>query len=170
MDTLRLLVAAITINLCVLAAFAPITGFFTICTTSYSFMKLLNVLFFAIAGFLGVGFLFRVLRMVEGQPIPPTPPAVAPPELEAELVDEEPEEKKQTAPRPLDPAAKGVRPQHVLSIWLFLYALVGAQMGWILRPFIGSPELTFDWFRTREANIFIDILRSIADFLGVPLR
>jgi hypothetical protein len=66
LDTLRVLVGATAVSVCVLAAFGPITGFFTISTTSYPFMKILNVLFFAIAGFLGIGFLAKVFRLLEG--------------------------------------------------------------------------------------------------------
>ena len=48
-----------------------------------------------------------------------------------------------------------------------LYALVGAQMAWILRPFIGSPHyVAFRWFRPRGGNVFIDIIRTIGEFLG----
>lgn len=35
-----------------------------------------------------------------------------------------------------------------------IYGVVGAQMGWILRPFIGNPDLPFTWFRARESNFF----------------
>ena len=65
LDVIRLLVAAITVNLCILAAFGPITAFFTISATSYPFMKLLNVAFFTIAGALGLTFLIRVMRLLE---------------------------------------------------------------------------------------------------------
>ena len=27
-------------------------------------------------------------------------------------------------------------------------------MGWLLRPFIGSPDLPFAWFRPRSGNFF----------------
>ena len=38
--------------------------------------------------------------------------------------------------------------------WVVLFGLVGAQMGWVLRPFIGKPGLPFVWFRGRESNFF----------------
>jgi hypothetical protein len=47
-----------------------------------------------------------------------------------------------------------------------IYALVGAQMGWILRPFIGAPSLSFQLFRGREANFFVDFLRTLGQLLG----
>lgn len=59
---LRLLVAAIVVNLAVAASLAPILGFFTLSTTSYPFMILLNVVILALAGFVGLGFLLNTLR------------------------------------------------------------------------------------------------------------
>jgi hypothetical protein len=153
LDVLRVLVAAITLNLCVLAAFGPITGFFTISTTSYAFMKLLNVVFFAVSGGLGLGFLVRVLRRLEdragkvqgsGAAGPGVPPALPIP------------------PVPGDTSG-GSPANQVLVIWLIVYALVGAQMGWVLRPFIGDPAQPFHFFRAREANIFIDVVRSLGE-------
>ena len=43
--------------------------------------------------------------------------------------------------------------------WLFLYAFVGIQMSWILRPFIGSPDLAPTFFR-REAwgNAYVVVI------------
>jgi len=34
-------------------------------------------------------------------------------------------------------------------------------MGWVLRPFVGSPNMEFTWFREREANIFIDVFKTL---------
>jgi len=42
----------------------------------------------------------------------------------------------------------------VFACWVMVFGLVGAQMGWVLRPFIGSPELPFQFFRARESNFF----------------
>lgn len=40
-------------------------------------------------------------------------------------------------------------PKHrwLLRIWIFLYAFVGIQMGWNLRPFVGDPEQPIGFFR-----------------------
>ncbi len=35
----------------------------------------------------------------------------------------------------------------LLKAWLVIYAFVGIQMGWVLRPFIGSPESAVQFFR-----------------------
>jgi hypothetical protein len=153
LDVLRVLVAAITVNLCVLAAFGPITGFFTISTTSYPFMKLLNVAFFAISGGLGLGFLVKVLRLLEKQP--------------AEVLRPEPVAAAVNQPPTILPgetmAPGGSQTNKVLVIWLIVYSLVGSQMGWVLRPFIGSPDQPFQVLRAREANIFMDLVRSLGE-------
>ncbi len=56
---------------------------------------------------------------------------------------------------------------NVFRIWTFVFALVGAQMGWVLRPFIGSPDLGFQWFRARESNFFLDVLTAIGDLFSL---
>src|SRR5207302_1107134 len=85
---LRLLIAALGVTLAVLASFGTITVFFSLCTTSYPFMVLLNVL---------------------------------------------------------------------------MFALVGAQMGWVLRPFVGAPDAPVAFFRAREGNFFQAVADKIAD-------
>jgi hypothetical protein len=70
-------------------------------------------------------------------------------------VFERPVEKGSPAsqPRP-DPAGR------VFNAWIFIYGVVGAQMGWILRPFIGAPSEPFQWFRARESNFFVAVWES----------
>jgi len=48
---------------------------------------------------------------------------------------------------------------------LSIGGLIAASF-WILRPFIGSPNLSFQLFRDREANFFIDVLRTLGQLLG----
>lgn len=127
LDTLKLLLAAVTANLAVLASFGPVTGFFTLSSDSYSFMIVLNVMLFTIAGMVGVFFLWKALRHLGGAP---------------------------PADGPVEDKAPAPKPRMILGIWTIIYALVGAQMGWILRPFIGSPELPFALFRARESSFF----------------
>ena len=38
-------------------------------------------------------------------------------------------------------------------------------MGWVLRPFIGRPELPFEWFRERNSNFFAAVLHSLSELL-----
>jgi len=172
-DTLRLIAAPLAVNLAVLASFAPITAFFTLNTTSYPFMKLLNVFFFAVAGFIGLGVLLNLLRRVEAAQAPafeePEAPRVDVPE-EGGAPSADAQAKAADAARRygrwVDQRRERDRAQWTFRIWLILYALVGAQMGWILRPFIGSPELPFEIFRPRHTNIFVDVLHSLSELLG----
>jgi len=163
-DTLRLILVPITVNLGVLASLGTITAFFTVSTTSYPFMTLLNVFFFAISGIIGLRVLLTMLsRLEEAQ----APPAVLPPV--PSLADgggnpSQPEPSRPVVP-PHVPGRTAART--TFQVWVVIYALVGAQMGWILRPFIGAPNLPFDWFRGRESNIFIAVVRTIGTLLGI---
>lgn len=171
-DTLRLLVAAVAVNLAVLASFGPITAFFTVSTTSYHFMKLLNVLVFGIAGVIGLGFLLGVLRRLEeAQAAEAAPATVVDPEGEGRDGSSETDEQGEAPPSlmPWPPSPRQMRARTVFRVWLIIYAVVGAQMGWILRPFIGDPELAkqgFVLFRGRESNIFWDFLNNLGELLG----
>jgi hypothetical protein len=135
--TLRLLLAAITVNLALLASFGPVTGFFTLSTQSYPFMVILNVVFFAIAGVVGLSFLRSALVGV----FDPAPP-------------------------PAQGAKASMTERTVFQVWTVIYAVVGAQMGWILRPFIGDPNRAFTLFRERQSNFFIAVLEALGNLLG----
>lgn len=175
---LRLLVAALAVTLALLASFGPIIAFFSVSTTSYAFMKVLNVLAFGIAGALGLSFLLQTLHRLSvadsGEhplPSPTLPRAESPKAIEAledvelpvaELVDSKP-----TTPppgSPMDAMPGYILGGHVKTVfrcWAILFGLVGAQMSWILRPFIGDPTQPFTWFRPRESNFFENVLVTI---------
>jgi hypothetical protein len=72
-DVLQLLVAALAVNLAVLASAGPIVAFFSFSTTSSPFMVLLNVLVFAISGMLGMAFLLQTLHRMSTIPKLPRP-------------------------------------------------------------------------------------------------
>jgi hypothetical protein len=175
---LRLLVAALGVMLSVLASFGTIVVFFSLCTTSYPFMVLLNVAMFAVAGLLGMGFLLQTLHRLslaqaaqsadeaataalaaapltapDGTPFPaaaapppPLPPAPSPGALDR-----------------LHPQGAGPHVRTVFRIWVLVFALVGAQMGWVLRPFIGKPGVPVSFFRERESNFFEAVYNKIVD-------
>jgi hypothetical protein len=155
-QTLRLLLAAMAANLALLASFAPVTVFFTLSTESYPFMILLNVAFFGVAGFTGLAFLRKALDGVfsAGDPNPPESRGV-----DVEITEPEAARKVPSTRRPGDPTPS----RRIFTIWTFIYAIVGAQMGWILRPFVGNPDLPFTWFRPRQSNFFEAILAAIMD-------
>ena len=56
-------------------------------------------------------------------------------------------------------------PEHRLEeAWSGVQVLDRA--GAVLRPFIGNPDLGFDWFRTRESNFFLDVLKAIGELFA----
>jgi hypothetical protein len=150
LSILRLIVACLAVTLAVLASFAPIVAFFAVSTTSYHFMVLLNVALCAISGFLGLSFLLQTLHRltIASEPIPTEPPPTPP---------GQPPVIPNAATGALDPTEGRVPARHVRAVfrwWIILFAVVGAQMGWVLRPFIGDPALRFTFFRARESNFF----------------
>lgn len=62
--------------------------------------------------------------------------------------------------------AEGEPSRRLIGIWGMVYAIVGAQMGWLLRPFLGRPEVPFAWLRPTEDNVLLGILRAIGELLG----
>jgi len=103
----------------------------------------LNILMFTVAGATGLGFLVRMLRRVFAPPLP-APGAMGPP----------------TAAQVMN------RGRTVFRVWLVIYSIVGAQMGWILRPFIGNPDLDFELFRDRYSNFFAEVPRLLGQLFG----
>jgi hypothetical protein len=55
----------------------------------------------------------------------------------------------------------------VLFIWMFVYAFVGSQMAWTIRPFIGAPGVEFELFRQLGGNFYSNVLYSIGDIMGL---
>lgn len=54
----------------------------------------------------------------------------------------------------------------VVWLWIILYAFVGSQMAWTLRPFVGAPGLPFEPFRQLGGNFYANIFASIGEILG----
>jgi len=64
----------------------------------------------------------------------------------------------------------GTQPQHsrrmFLRFWLLLFAFVGTQLAWTLRPFFGAPDLPFEIVREVGGNFYTDVFRSLGHLLG----
>lgn len=57
--------------------------------------------------------------------------------------------------------------KRLLKGWVVLYALVGSQLGWTLRPFFGSEGQAFEIFRPEiNGNFYAKVLQSIGAMLG----
>lgn len=54
----------------------------------------------------------------------------------------------------------------VLRLWMLVYAFVGSQMAWTIRPFIGAPSIEFELFRQLGGNFYTNIFASIGEILG----
>lgn len=54
----------------------------------------------------------------------------------------------------------------VFRIWIVVFGLVGAQMAWILRPFIGNPAIPFTWLRDRRSNFFESVWTHLVDLFN----
>jgi hypothetical protein len=67
--------------------------------------------------------------------------------------------------RPL--IARSPRHRWLLRSWIVLYAFVGIQMGWTLRPFIGSPGEPVQFFRGGDwENAYVIVARMIVNMWG----
>jgi hypothetical protein len=158
----RLLIAALGVMLALQASFGTIVVFFSVSTTSYPFMVLLNVVLFAVSGFLGLGFLLQTLHrlsLVRGiaEPTEPTmtEPVPAPAAPAGVPVPPGALDRVQTRP---DQSVK-----NVFRIWVIVFGLVGAQMGWVLRPFVGHPRADFTFFRERKENFFQAVVTKVGE-------
>ncbi|HEY2837551.1 MAG TPA: hypothetical protein VGJ26_00260 [Pirellulales bacterium] len=201
---MRLLIASLGVNLAVLSSLGPIVAFFSVTTTSYPFIVLLNVLVFAVAGMLGLSFLLQTLHRLtvaeqprglrsspppppRPQPTPSTEPVSAIGQAASAALAADPLATMQDATMqgaaPSDmaaetPSAEPVQPAHsgeyqptgaldrleqsvinahvrfIFRCWIFVFGIVGAQVGWLMRPFIGNPNQDFAWFRPRASNFF----------------
>jgi hypothetical protein len=149
----RLLVATLGVNVAVLCSLGPIVAFFSVSTTSYPFMILFNVAVFAAAGFLAQLFLLQTLQRLSAAESWSEP---APEPLGAETP---------SAIQPLPDQVLGRHVKTIFRLWMIVFGLVGAQMGWVLRPFIGNPNVPFTWFRGRQSNFFEAVLHTLGSLL-----
>ncbi|MEM8876116.1 MAG: hypothetical protein AAGD32_17870 [Planctomycetota bacterium] len=162
-NMLKLILGAIAVMLAVLAGFATIIAFFSFTTESYPFMKLLNVAIFAVSGVLGLGFLLQTLRRLAKEPEakPDMPPTFA--------EGDDPREPGALTRVQRERTSAPVKT--IFQIWVVVFALVGAQMSWVMRPFIGDPQVVaergFEVFRDREGNFFGSVLKAAGKLIGV---
>jgi hypothetical protein len=60
-------------------------------------------------------------------------------------------------------------PKHrlLLRAWLLVFAFVGIQMGWVLRPFIGDPRAPTRFFRSGAwGNAYVEVAIMIREVFG----
>src|SRR5205814_2992282 len=62
--------------------------------------------------------------------------------------------------RPL--IARNALHRMLFRVWLILYAFVGIQMGWVLRPFVGDPSKPVQFFRPGAwGNAYEELVRIV---------
>jgi hypothetical protein len=101
---LRLLLAALAVMVTVLASLGPIVAFFSVSTTTYAFMQLINVLAFGVSGLLGLIFFLRTLERLS---IVPT--AQGPVDAEEPLAPDRSEHAAEDPTDPVHSSASGIR-------------------------------------------------------------
>lgn len=142
-STLRLLIAAIAVSLAVAASFGPILAFFTLSTKSYPFMVVLNVGLLGVAGIVGLWFLLQTLKKLSMR-------------VEEEAIDPAVGVSEST-PR----VHIRENPVGVFYFWVIIFGVVGAQMGWLMRPFIGHPDADFQVFRSRNGSFISGLFENL---------
>lgn len=153
----------VTIMVAVLASLAPIVMFFQLGTSSYAFIKVLVAAAGVVSGILGVRWLWTALD----EAVPAEHPI--PEEIETPKEIETPEEiETRQPPRPDSRATRSSRPggRWLIGIWILLFALVGSQMAWLLRPFIGNPDAPFEWLRPSGGTLLQDLVRTVTGLIG----
>jgi hypothetical protein len=154
-----LMAAAVTVTSVLTLAFAPISLFFLITAPDYSFYKLLNVAILALSGVVGLGFLVDGMRSLNKLAVT----APAKPALTAAPMAEDGEDRKPV------PAIVTAEPQvnmALVRIWVLLFGFVGTQLAWTLRPFVGSPDQSFQVFRKIEGNFYVNVMQSISEMFS----
>jgi len=167
---IKLIIAAGGITLAVLASLGPIVAFFSVSSSSYSFLLVLNVVVCAVGGFIGLGFMRKALwrlSMINAYTAveikmsgDETKSDVAIPLLsladQAEIDESKTSDsiRRQRVARAVKLTPSDSPTSTLFYIWMVVFGFVGAQMSWLLRPFIGSPGREFPWFRNRGSNFF----------------
>lgn len=134
-----MIIASIAVSSIVLGACAPIVLFFMLSTSSYAFVKIMNVAVFAFAGLYGVWFLKKTLQDMV---------------IPVNADEEEVADRKRSV-------------ASIIQWWMLTYGFVGSQMAWILRPYVGEPGRPFSFFRSLESNFYLDVLRTLGRLMAL---
>jgi hypothetical protein len=161
-----LVLISVSVISVLLFSFAPITLFFLISVHDYNFFLLLNVAIFAFTGLMGVKFLYQAMQTIDQLKLPDTQPISQLPSTDDFLpVDNAALQQKTETAQSIQVNNQRTR-KRLLQFWLVLYALVGSQLGWTLRPFFGAPSEPFQLFRNIEGNFYSQVFQSLFTLLG----
>jgi len=135
LHTFTLLLSGIALNSLLLGAFAPISVFFLVSGSRYEFLILLHVAIFI---FCGIASLFSIKRNMD-------------------FVTTRVETKPAGAPERTS--------NMLLQIWFIVYMFIGAQMSYILAPFIGRDQ-GFALFASDKGDFFSYVFKMIMSLMG----
>lgn len=160
-----LILTTVSVISVLLFSFAPVTLFFLVSIRDYEFFLLLNIAIFALTGLVGVKLFYQGMQFVteanyktfkSREPLAKQDETENPSDDLISVKDAIPVEDKSQRMR-----------TKLLQFWLFLYALVGSQLGWTLRPFFGAPGEPFQLFRSEiESNFYQQVIRMVFTVLG----
>jgi hypothetical protein len=156
-----LILTTVSVISVLLFSFAPVTLFFLISIHEYNFFLLFNVAIFSITGLVGVKMFYSGMQSIttsEEIPQPESYPV-------DDFLPSEPISRAVGKTFKVEDGLQKTRTR-LLQLWLVLYALVGCQLGWTLRPFFGAPGETFNLFRNLEGNFYAQVWRSLLTLLG----
>lgn len=157
---LTMALTAVAIISVLLFGFAPVILFFLISINDYLFFLLLNVLVMGITGAIGVRLFYKGMKDMVADPH-----AIALEAIEG-IEGIEKELPPAVAAREKVKAKQSSR-RYLLQGWVLLYALVGSQLGWTLRPFLSVEGEPFQIFRPEiDGNFYAQVLRAIGTMLG----
>ena len=177
------MLTAICVMGIILLAFAPVTLFFLLTSKNYTFFKLLNVLFFSVSGIVGVTFFYKMIVSVDLKEAAANSPgdgsvmSSGADFVAAQGTLPGATDKFQGNRNALPQGAwtdkfydmggsrnpnygHGAR-NRILFFWLVLYAFVGTQLAWTLRPFFGAPGMPFEIVRKLGGNFYVDVFKSL---------
>ncbi len=160
---LGVILAALNVSAFLLFSFAPIVFFFMLSLgqQDYTFFKLMNVAIFALAGMVGWVSFRTGIKELQTSSTSLSPDIYEGVERER-TTQASYQTKKDRSHGFLTPKSSNT----LIYMWLVLYAVVGAQMAWTLRPFIGYPDAPFELIRQIGGNFYADLLLSIGEILG----
>ena len=69
-------------------------------------------------------------------------------------------------------ADHGVYPQiglGIFRVWVIIFAFVGVQLAWNLRPFVGYKDMPYELFRKdTQGNFYSSMIKSLGEMMGAP--
>jgi len=61
---------------------------------------------------------------------------------------------------------RGVSRQRILLFWMLIFAFVGTQMAWAMRPFVGAPDAPFEFIRESQGSFYSGLFYNLRQLLG----